>query len=248
MKRIIIDSQAELEDAIQHFGILPFFRNELRGMSIEEMTAPGMIFGGNEYDGCWEWKGPVIRERRSAYGKFFKRKAGYVSLELLPHFLNVRRETGVMKPDSIDELLLEIISINECITSTELRKYIAASEREIMVDEGLPVIGGDGEKRKKFSRHSLEGPLQRLQMSGRLCISDFKYKETKRGERYGWGVAEYSTPEFLFDSSELYTDANPAESLEILTEHVASVSGIRDLEKIREFIAGRRGDNKREKR
>ena len=28
-----------------------------------------------------------------------------------------------------------------------------------------------------------------------MVISDFKYKKDKHGKQYGWGVAEYSTPE-----------------------------------------------------
>ena len=222
MRKIIIESQAELEDAIEYFGILPFFSNSVKGFSIEEMTSPGLLFGGNEYEGCWEWKGPIVRERNCAYGKFFKRKAGYVSRTLLPHFLNLRRERNKITPDSTEEMLYDIISINDSITSTELRSYLSET------GDDFPFPGRRTGAGSRPKRHALEGPLQRLQMAGRICISDFRYKITKKGERYGWGVAEYSTPEFLFPQNELQTDVSAEESLEILTAHVISCLGAKE--------------------
>lgn len=202
-----ITSQQQLEDAVQYFGVLPFFRNNIKGFSIEEMTPPGLLFGGNEFDGCWEWKGPVVRNRTSAYGKFFRRKAGFISLELFPYFLKLRRDTSEIKPGTIDEMIYEIICINDKMTSTDLRESLLGKPRKRTAFD-LPDISADPyvesnleslrHSGKRPSRHTLEAPLQRLQMGGRICISDFRYKQTKKGEKYGWGVAEYSTPEMLF--------------------------------------------------
>lgn len=222
-----ITSIQEMEAAIDRYGILPFFRNDIKGFSIQEMTPPDLIFGGNEDEGCWEWKGPVIRKRACAYGKFFRRKAGYVNVELLPYFLTYRRSFGNIREGSIDEMLYDIISVNDRMTSTELRQLINGTHaRRTAYDLPESPLGptrGEfeyGQNVKKPSRHSMEGPLQRLQMAGRICISDFRYKQTKRGERYGWGVAEYSTPEMLFDSAELSVDASPQECLEYMTDYV----------------------------
>lgn len=225
---MIITSQMELEEAALRYGILPFFRNNIKGFSVEEMTAPGLLFGGNEYEGCWEWKGPVVRMRTTAYGKFFRKKAGFVSKELLPYFLKFRRQSYSVKPDSTDEMIYDIISINDSMTSTDLRETLIGSRKRRTAFD-LPDLEGAGagfESRfeadgvKKPSRHSFEGPLQRLQMGGRICISDFRYKQTKRGERYGWGVAEYSTPEMLFDREDLTVDLPPEECLEYIMDSV----------------------------
>lgn len=205
---MIITTQRQLEEAVQYFGILPFFRNKIRGFSIEEMTPPSLLFGGNEYEGCWEWKGPVVRQLTSAYGKFFHKKAGFVSKSLLPYFLKFRCEGNMLKPGTIDEMIYDIISINDKMSSTELRESMLGTKRR-RTPFDLPDIEESNsnlilmQETKKPSRHSLDGPLQRLQMAGRLCISDFRYKLTSRGERYGWGVAEYSTPETLFPELEL---------------------------------------------
>ena len=49
-----ISSIDDLEEAIIHFGILPFFSNCIEGFSVEEMAEPGMLFGGAAgEEGCW---------------------------------------------------------------------------------------------------------------------------------------------------------------------------------------------------
>lgn len=221
-----ITSQSELEEAAVSLGILPFFRNNIPGFSIEEMTPPKLIFGGNEYEGCWEWKGPVVRRRTTAYGKFFRRKAGYVSRELLPYFLTMRRATVAVAEGSTEELLLDIISINDSMTSTDLRQSLLGMPRrrtaEDLPDAPSAPFAETGAGGKKPSRHTLEAPLQRLQMGGRICISDFRYKTTRKGERYGWGVAEYSTPEALFGPESLAVDLSPEECMEHIIDHVSS--------------------------
>ena len=222
---MIISSQSELEESALTLGILPFFRNNIPGFSVEEMTAPGMLFGGNEYDGCWEWKGPVVRSRTTAYGKFFRKKAGFVSRELLPLFLRMRRMRYPVAPDSADEMIYEIISLNDRMTSTELRLTLDNKPRKRTAAD-LPEIGMTSrdlslqEERQSFKKSQLEGPLQRLQMGGWLCISDFKYKQTKKGERYGWGVAEYSTPEMLFDCYPLVSTLSEEECMDAIITYV----------------------------
>lgn len=211
----IIDSSDSLEEAVLRFGVLPFFKNPVKGLSVDELCEPGMLFGGNEYEGCWEWKGPVIRRKTTVYGKFFRRKAGFISLELLPDFLNYRHAAYPIKPDSTEQMLLDIISKNEGLTSTELKSYIFGDIYKRKEWDDLPDHTMKIPMRGK--RKSLESPLQRLQMSGRLIISDFEYKHTKRGERYGWGVARYSTPELFFGSEiHIPEDKTPEESLKTL--------------------------------
>ena len=209
--RFLIDSKEKLAEAVEKFQILPFFSNEVTGLSIEEMCASGKLFGGNFDEGSWEWKGPVIRTGNSAYGKFFRRKAGFVSIDILPDFLNYRRATYPVKKGSTDEMLLEIIRENYSLTSTELKSLIFGNKKRTSWDQ-FPGIGDETSIITK--RKSLESPLQRLQMGGWIIISDFEYKKTKTGERYGWGVARYSTPESVFrDTLNLSVKKSPMVSL-----------------------------------
>ncbi len=216
--QIMITNRKQLEEAALRYGMLPFFSNKIEGFSIEEMAAPGMLFGGVHGEaGCWEWKGPVIQEQTTAYGKFFNRKAGFVSLELLPDFLNYRREAYPIKGDSPEQMILDLIRTNGGLTSSELRKLIFGSPSRKRNPYDL-VGAADFVKPK---RHVLEAPLQRLQMGGRLLIADFEYKLTSRGERYGWGVALYATPEMWFDNLAM-TARTPAESFEFLVNSLSA--------------------------
>ena len=88
---IIIERQEQIELLISEIGFLPFFKNGIKGFSIEEMTPPDIFYGDGVDDfnnGPWGWKGPIISKWQSAYGKFFRGKAGFVSLEWLPDFIN----------------------------------------------------------------------------------------------------------------------------------------------------------------
>lgn len=211
-----IDSIESMERAATDWGILPFFRNGIRGFSVQEMAAPGALFGDEE--GCWEWKGPVIRERTTAYGKFFRHKAGFVSKALLPDFLNYRRNRYPIAEGSVEEMILDIIRISDSLSSTQLKKLIFGDRSKKRVQGEFvdtDFIQWDGK------RKSLEGPLQRLQMGGWLLISDFQYKLTRRGERYGWGVAVYSTPEAWLPDVATEVQCSPEESLEHLVAAMA---------------------------
>lgn len=215
----MIASKEQLEKAALRFGMLPFFANRITGFSVEEMAAPGMLFGETRDDyGCWEWKGPVILEQTTAYGKFFNRKAGFVSLELLPDFLNYRRDAYPVRPDSTEEMILDIIRENEGMTSTDLKRMVFGSSSRKRKPENLV----ESMEYSKPKRHSLEGPLQRLQMGGRLLIADFEYKYTASGGRYGWGVAVYSTPEIWFERRFEVSDRTPSESFDFLVDSLSA--------------------------
>ncbi len=170
----------QLEEAALRYGMLPFFSNPIKGFSVEEMAAPGMLFGDQHDDwGCWGWKGPVIREQTTAYGKFFRRKAGFVSLELYPDFINLRRAQYPVAPGSVEERILGIVNGNEASTSAEMRKIIYGTPDRKRSPRNL----ADAlEEAPKPRRSILEPALQRLQMGGRLLIADFEYRVTSRGE------------------------------------------------------------------
>lgn len=232
-----ITSMNDLEEAALRYGILPFFRNNIKGFSVSEMTPPDLLFGGNEYEGCWEWKGPVIRNRNTAYGKFFRRKAGFISVELLPYFIKFRRNLYPVKEDSTDEMIYDIICFNDKMTSSELREILIGGPKKRTACDLRDIDSENITLIQRPSRHSMEGPLQRLQMGGRLCISDFKYKTTRNGERFGWGVAEYSAPEMLFERTDVNIDLSPADCLEYMIDYVGSRYSRSDSKKLKALLS-----------
>lgn len=77
--KINIRTKKNLTDAIEKFGFVPFFTNSVDGFSIEEHVSEDLWWNGADGWKVWEWKGPIIKELKCAYGKFFDKKAVFVS-------------------------------------------------------------------------------------------------------------------------------------------------------------------------
>lgn len=205
----IINSLDELNIAIKHFGFLPFFKNAVKGFSIEEMCPAELWF--TEKDGPWEWKGPAIRTDECIYGKFFGGKAGFVSREWIPDFANLRRD-GYDFDSRCDDGLV----------------YFKDKELFEAIDENSPVLSKDLKSicgYVKDGKKGFETVITRLQMQAYVCIADFVYMLDKKGNPYGWGVAEYTTPESVF-GYDFVTSAykrKPCESKELILAHLESV-------------------------
>mgnify|MGYP007091813835 CR=1 FL=1 len=90
-QKSLLRSSDDLIDAVEEYGFLPFFQNEISGFSVEELCAPELWFA-DDADGPWEWKGPAARNGKCLYGKIFNKKAGFVSREWIPDFANFRRD------------------------------------------------------------------------------------------------------------------------------------------------------------
>ena len=84
-------SPDDIINLVRKIGFLPFFANDIEGFSIEE-CCPRELWFADGVDGPWEWKGPIAQSGECIYGKFFRGKAGFVSLEWFPDFANYRRD------------------------------------------------------------------------------------------------------------------------------------------------------------
>lgn len=231
MDDFVIKTQEQLEAKVLEWGFLPFFRNGVPGFSIEEHT-PQELWFDDERDGPWEWKGPVIGSWRCAYGKFFAGKAGFVSLEWLPDFINWRRSQF-----PLDELGDEANHV-----------YDVLRRHESLLSKDLKVLSGYSLSRKRrkdpFGLRSAEQPkdgpacdklLLQLEMATYVCIADFEYLVSRKGERYGWGVARYCTPEAMYGNEIALPQRTPDESLRRMITHLQDIfpqAPARKMEKI----------------
>jgi hypothetical protein len=70
-----------------------------------------------------------------------------------------------------------------------------------------------------------ETVITRLQMQTYVCVNDFVYMRDKNVNPYGWGVAEYTTPEVLlgYDLVRSAYKRKPRDSKEILLTHLKTV-------------------------
>lgn len=122
-----IYTKEDLKEAVQALGFLPLFANEIQDFSIEEHTVPKAWF--SEEPGVWEWKGPVIRESGCAYGKFFGKKAAFISAQWFSDFANFRRDGydfDALYDDGLanyrDKELYELLERESPILSGELKR------------------------------------------------------------------------------------------------------------------------------
>ena len=213
MKRPL-ESSTDVEERCLELGFLPFFRCGIPGFSIEEMIAREYWFTDEE--GAWEWKGPIIREGHCAYGKFFNRKAGFVSRAWLPDWINYRRSRPLAPNEdtaALDDVVMQVILAEGSATIQELRHLLGFARG--CKRRTAPAAGS--EEYPEEEKIALDPILTRLQMEARLVIADFEYAVDRHGNPYGWGMARYAAPETLYGP--LPAEGTPAESFERLRDH-----------------------------
>lgn len=203
-------SPEDIINLVQEIGFLPFFKNPISGFSVEDCCPPRLWFAG-DVEGPWEWKGPVARSGKCVYGKFFSGKAGFVSVGWFPDFANYRRDGYDFDARFDDELasykdkgLYDAIASHGTLLSRELKELC---------------------NYRKGGNKGFDTVITRLQMQTYVSIADFVYNRDKSGAAYGWGIAEYSTPEKQF-GYDLVTSAyrrEPAESQRLILEHMKRV-------------------------
>ncbi len=182
-----IHSAEEAITYIKKTGFLPLFKNDIPGFSLEERTFSGDWWSGDAQRDPWEWRKIMAGSGEMAYGKFFDKRAGFISRDWFPYFANYRRdgydfdalwddEKASMRQKKIMDLF------------AEENKDTERFSFEVKQNAGF---GKGGEK-------NFEGTMADLEMRMYLCISDFRQRKNKRGENYGWSIAVYSTPEHLW--------------------------------------------------
>jgi len=227
-------------DLIDKIGFVPFFENEIEGFSLEEHIARECWYDGQDPWPAWEWKGPVIRELGCAYGKFLRGKAMYVSAKWFPDFANFRRDGydfDARYDDGLasyhDKELFEVLDANAPILSKELKRiggYSGGGSRTgagagTAVGRAGVAAGTGGGLGKGTAKKGFDTSITRLQKQCYVIISDFGHSTDKFGNEYGWGIAEYSTPEKFFGKK--FTDAvykrTPEESYDRVVKHLKKI-------------------------
>lgn len=217
-----IRTKEDLCQAVEDCGFLPLFKNIIPGFSVEEHVSSRVWFSGEE--GVWEWKGPVIREIKCAYGKFFKKKAVFISRKWFPDFANYRRDGYDFDALFDDEL-----------TSYEDKRLFD------LVEASAPVLSKELKRAGDYRKDGHKGfdtIITRLQEQCYVLISDFIYMQDRKGNTYGWGVAEYSTPEKWFGPrfrNSVYK-RTPEESYERVRKHLRKLLPEATDEQIRKVL------------
>lgn len=178
-----VDEAAEL---IRRIGFLPLFSNDIPGFSVEERTLSRDWWTDDPARDPWAWRQILSRYPDIIYGKFFDRRAGFVSSEWFPTFANYRRN-GYDFDTLIDEekashrakKLMQPFLTGGLPNGTELHSFLLKTQAG---------FGKGGEK-------NFEGVLTELEMQTYLCIGDFRQRLNKAGQPYGWHIAVITPPE-----------------------------------------------------
>lgn len=191
-------------------GFLPFFAGNIPGFSVEDCCPPELWFS-EEADGPWEWKGPVVRSGQCVYGKVFGGRAGFISKEWLPDFANLRRDGYDFDARYEDGLAAR----------KDKEVYDTVTEHGALLSKELKRLCNY----RKGGNRGFDTVITRLQMQTYVTIGDFVYLQDKFGQTYGWGVAQYTTPEVQF-GYDFVTSAyrkDPAESRADILAHLQSI-------------------------
>ena len=204
MKRGTIHNANELMNLIQEIGFLPLLYSGIGGFSAEEMVDADcryVVYDDGWDWPLWKWKGPIVTEGSCVYGKFFDKKAGFVSREWWPDLYNWRRHAcPAPAPGSVEEAILMTLREQGSLITRELRA----------------ACGFNGPK----MRSRFDGYVTRLQMACRIITQDFVYPRDKHNREYGWGWALLTTPEQLLGKEDCQCDRTPDESLQRILEHL----------------------------
>jgi len=177
-----LKSVEETAERIREVGFLPLFSVDIPGFSVEEHVPAFDWWSDDPGRDPWIWRMLLAEYDDIAYGKFFDKKAGFVSREWFPAFANYRRDgydyEGLYEDGKLNgraKKIMDALELNEDVVGLELMS---------------------GQLRHKSDvEKGFDGVLIDLQMQTFLMISRFQQKRNKRGEEYGWHLPSFKTPE-----------------------------------------------------
>ncbi len=82
----------EAIEYINEIGFLPLFKNAIPGFSLEERTVPDYGWCDDPKKDPWLWRAIIAGRHDIVYGKFFDKKAGFISKKWFPVFAKYRRD------------------------------------------------------------------------------------------------------------------------------------------------------------
>ena len=186
-------------ELIGDIGFLPLLDSGIPGFSAEEIVDEDcryVVLPDGSWDWpLWKWKGQIVTDMPCLYGKFFAKKAGFISREWWADFCNYRRSKyPYPKNDSIEGTILDTLRMSGNLITRQLRS----------------ACGFNG----KGMRSKFDGYITRLEMATYIVTEDFVYPRDKHNREYGWGWSLLNTPEALYGKEACCKDCSPEESFQ----------------------------------
>lgn len=203
-----IYNAAQLIERIHQIGFLPLLDSGIAGYSAEEMVTDDCRYvtftdGGWDWP-LWKWKGPIVTDGDCVYGKFFNKKAGFVSREWWPDLCNYRRSLHpTPTAGSIEEAILLTLQEHGSLITRQLRT----------------LCGFTGPK----MRSRFDAIITHMQMGCRIVTEDFVYPRDRHNHEYGWGWSLLTIPEQLYGSDACLCPRSPEESFQRMLAHLQAL-------------------------
>lgn len=219
-----IHTVEQLSEYINEIGFLPLFANDIPGFSVEERTVADYWWTGHERD-PWDWREVIAKNGDILYGKFFGKKAGFISKEWFPYFANFRRDG------------YDFDALYEDGKASRRQKKIMDN----FIDKGMQIASFELKKISGFEKggeKNFDGTLASLMMQTYLCMCDFTQKKNKKGELYGWHVAVYTTPEDMYGYKHVTSryKESPLESKQAIADHIRDIYPIATEKQIEKLL------------
>lgn len=208
MKFPDIYSATKLMELIRETGFLPLLDSGIDGFAAEDIVTDDCRYvtfpeGGWDWP-LWKWKGEIVTGMPCAYGKFFNKKAGFISLDWWPDFCNYRRNKYPRpEEETIEGTILHTLQASGSLITRELRAACGFT--------------GSG-MRSRFDAY-----LTRLEMATYIVTEDFVYPHDKHNREYGWGWSLLNTPEELYGKEACRCDRTPEESYQRIYDHLKKI-------------------------
>ena len=188
-----------MERAIREVGIIPFFKSDIPGYSIKELTLPEFWFDGEEDTlGPWDWKIDCLESGDIAYGKYLcGNKAAFATMPFYRELMNLRRATT--QPDKDGQKIMEYLAQRGSITIKEVRALLGVK------------------------KGAADAAIAKLQHQCRVVTGVIERVYRGPEQTYnGWQVSYFCTPESLFEDA-LQSNHTPEESQEFIINHIAGL-------------------------
>ena len=127
--------------------------------------------------------------------------------------------------DNMERVIYDTVSTHDSLLSKEIKSLCGYKKKPIRKSAN-PFDSWESSEVKTLLKgakpkgEGYETVITRLQMGTWLVVADFEYLYNKKGERYGWGIARYTTPEALFGKEKITCNRTPEESKQRLTDHL----------------------------
>ncbi|UAL47643.1 hypothetical protein [Sutcliffiella horikoshii] len=219
-KTSIIHTYEEAIAVIKEVGLLPLAPLFDDYPSLGGITPKEAWHSDTEQD-PWIWRTQFAADGVAAYGKFIKKKAVFISKDLLPLMLAAlasqetmekRYEKGEVSREALT--LFTLISENQGIDTRVLRAKAGMKEKE---------------KKKAFDQALLE-----LQGNLDIVVSGTKEKQDENGEKNGWSSTSYETMKHWCDKNQIKVlELKKEEATENLMNHFESFTSEATMKKLK---------------